>query len=103
MALIYGNIDGVKKYILDGLEELYDVKVSRYEIATEDIINKIHSLTLALGREISIAIDRKGNVKYVCIGDNNSVDMPIIDIKERRLSGIRLYIHIPMEFQDYQL
>lgn len=90
MALIYGNIDGVKKYILDGLEELYDVKVSRYEIATEDIINKIHSLTLALGREISIAIDRKGNVKYVCIGDNNSVDMPIIDIKERRLSGIRV-------------
>jgi len=88
--LIYGNIDGVKKYILDGLEELYDVKVSRYEIATEDIINKIHSLTLALGREISIAIDRKGNVKYVCIGDNNSVDMPIIDIKERRLSGIRV-------------
>lgn len=90
MALIYGNIDGEKKYILDGLEELYDVKVSRYEIATEDIINKIHSLTLALGREISIAIDRKGNVKYVCIGDNNSVDMPIIDIKERRLSGIRV-------------
>ncbi|HCW03371.1 MAG TPA: GTPase HflX [Clostridium sp.] len=88
--MIYGNIDGVKKYILDGLEELYDVKVSRYEIATEDIINKIHSLTLALGREISIAIDRKGNVKYVCIGDNNSVDMPIIDIKERRLSGIRV-------------
>jgi len=88
--LIYGNIDGVKKFILDELEEIYNVKVARDEIATEEIITKIHRLTLALGREISIAIDRKGNVKYVCIGDSTSVDMPIIDIKERRLSGIRI-------------
>lgn len=90
MTLIYGNIDGVKKFILDELEEIYDVKVARDEIAPEDIIAKIHRLTLALGREVSIAIDRKGNVKYVCIGDSSSVDMPIIDIKERRLSGIRI-------------
>ncbi len=90
MTLIYGNIDGVKKFILDELEEIYNVKVARDEIATEEIITKIHRLTLALGREISIAIDRKGNVKYVCIGDSTSVDMPIIDIKERRLSGIRI-------------
>jgi len=90
MILIYGNIEGVKKLILDELEEIYDVKVARDEIVTEDIITKIHRLTLALGREISIAIDRKGNIKAVCIGDSSSVDMPIIDIKERRLSGIRI-------------
>lgn len=90
MTLIYGNIDGVRKIVLDELEEIYDVKVARDEIATREIIDKIHRLTLVLGREVSIAIDRKGNVKYVCIGDSSSVDMPVIDIREKRLSGIRV-------------
>jgi GTP-binding protein HflX len=88
--MIYGNVDGVKKYIIDELEDIYNIKVPKEEVVTEDIINKMHSLTLTLDREISVAIDRKGNIKYVCIGDSSSVDIPIIDIREKRLSGVRI-------------
>lgn len=90
MTLIYGNTEGVKKYILDELEDIYNIKVARDELVTEDIVQKIHQLTILLNREISIAIDRKGNIKNVCIGDSSSVDIPIIDIRERRLSGVRI-------------
>ncbi|WP_163194476.1 GTPase HflX [Clostridium thermarum] len=88
--MIYGNIDGVKKFILDQLEEIYSIKVPREEVVTEEIVKTMHSVTLVLDREISVAIDRKGHVKYVCIGDSSSVDIPIIDIREKRLSGVRI-------------
>ena len=90
MTLIYGNTEGVKKYILDELEGIYSIKIARDELLTEDIINKMHHITMQLNREVSVAIDRKGNVKSVCIGDSSSVDIPIIDIRERRLSGVRI-------------
>ncbi|WP_139904380.1 GTPase HflX [Clostridium thermarum] len=88
--MIYGNIDGVKKFILNQLEDIYSIKVPREEVVTEEIVKTMHSVTLVLDREISVAIDRKGHVKYVCIGDSSSVDIPIIDIREKRLSGVRI-------------
>ncbi|MDP4087967.1 MAG: GTPase HflX [Bacillota bacterium] len=88
--MIYGDIEGVRDIILNELEEIYDIKLPKDEIINEDIANRMHRLTLILNREISTAVDRKGHVKYVCIGDSSSVDIPLIDIKEKRLSGVRV-------------
>ncbi len=88
--MIYGNVEGVKNHILDELELMYESRVPKDSIANEELINKCVKVSSILEREISIAIDRKGNVVSVAIGDSSTVEVPIMDIKEKKLSGIRV-------------
>lgn len=88
--MIYGNVDGVKNTVLDSLEEIYDFKLPKDAIFTVELVEIMCRITERIRREISVVIDRKGRVKNVAIGDSTSVDLPMIDVKENRLSGIRI-------------
>lgn len=88
--MIYGNIEGIKKTILRKLDSLYDFKVDKDMISNLEIIEVISSITEDINKEISVAIDRKGNVEYVAIGDSSTVEMPIVDLKNKKLSGVRI-------------
>ncbi|QAA31888.1 GTPase HflX [Clostridium manihotivorum] len=88
--MIYGNVEGVRNSILNELERIYDFKIPKYSVCIEEVVNKISEITTFLDREISVAIDRKGSVKSVAIGDSTSVEMPLIDISEKKLSGVRI-------------
>ncbi|MGL5244335.1 MAG: GTPase HflX, partial [Sarcina sp.] len=88
--MIYGNVDGIRNSILKELEELYKINVPKYSICTEDIIETITRISNHIEREVSVAIDRKGRVTGVAIGDSTSVEVPLMDIYEKKLSGIRI-------------
>ena len=88
--MIYGNTEGVKKSILTRLEGLYDIRVDKSQISNEEIVNIVTEATRSLEREVSVAIDRKGQIVGVAVGDSTTVEIPLIDIRERRLSGIRI-------------
>ncbi|WP_097026031.1 GTPase HflX [Clostridium peptidivorans] len=88
--MINGNIEGIKDSTLKKLEYIYDLKIPKDEVFTEELINIIVGVTLDVNREVSVAINRKGMVESVAIGDSTSVEMPMIDIKERKLSGVRI-------------
>lgn len=88
--MIHGNTDGIRNSVLKELEELYKINVPKYTVCTEDIINVISRLSSQIEREISVGINRKGKVISVAIGDSSSVEIPLIDIHEKRLSGIRI-------------
>ncbi|MDT8717458.1 GTPase HflX [Clostridium sp. 19966] len=88
--MIYGNIEGIKDNYIYQLEKLYDEKLAKGEMLNESIVNSMLYFTDKLGREISLAYDRKGKIRFVSVGDSTSVDMPMIDIKEKKLSGIRI-------------
>jgi len=88
--LIKGNIDGVRDRILETLEGIYEIKSQKYEIANIEIIEIIKSVTEEIDREVSVAIDRRGRVSEVAIGDSASVSLPLIDIREKKLSGFRI-------------
>lgn len=88
--MIFGNIDGVKNSVLDGLEKIYKIKVPKYNLYTIEIGEILNWTTLQCNREISVAIDRKGQVISVTIGDSTTVEMPEVEIKDRKLSGIRI-------------
>jgi GTP-binding protein HflX len=88
--MINGNIDGVKKSFLDQLEEIHRIKNLKDEAINEEIINIMSRVSTSIEREISVAIDRKGKVQSVAIGDSSSVELPLLDIREGRLSGIRV-------------
>lgn len=88
--MIYGNIEGIRKSLIEELENIYSIKNLKDEICNEEILNIISRVSSFIEREISVAINRKGNVTSVAIGDSTSVEVPIIDIDEKRLSGVRV-------------
>src|SRR3712207_3013466 len=88
--MILGNLEGIRKTILKKLDNIYDFKVDRQNVSNEEIINIICEVTSEINKEISVAIDRKGNVLSVAVGDSNTVEMPVIDIKSKKLSGVRI-------------
>ena len=88
--MINGNIDGIKKGFLEELEEVYKIKTNKDEVCNKGIIDIIVRISSIVEREISVAIDRKGKVISTAIGDSTSVELPLIDIRERKLCGVRV-------------
>ncbi|AKN32493.1 GTP-binding protein [Clostridium carboxidivorans P7] len=88
--MIYGNIEGVKSSILARLEKVYEMKMPKDSICTEELIELLCDVTTYLNREVSVGINRKGTVISVAIGDSSTVEIPEIDIKERKLSQVRI-------------
>ena len=88
--MIQGNIDGIRNSVLSELDELYRVKTQKQEVCNRNIIETITRLSSQIEREISVAIDRKGKVTSIAIGDSTSVELPVLDINEKRLSGVRV-------------
>jgi len=88
--MISGNTDGVKNFVLKKLETIYDMKFQKSEILTEELANLLKEATLETDREISVGIDRKGKVISVAVGDSSTVEVPMIDTREGRLSQVRV-------------
>ncbi|MGL4403779.1 MAG: GTPase HflX [Fusobacteriaceae bacterium] len=88
--MIVGNIDGIRDSILEVLEELYEIKVDKGFLFNQEIVQLISAVSMKINREINVAIDRKGKVIEVSIGDSNTVQLPILNVTERRLSGVRI-------------
>ncbi|NEZ45622.1 GTPase HflX [Clostridium niameyense] len=88
--MIYGNIEGIKKSFLQQLEYIYNIKVQKNSVISEEIVNVMCKLTKELNREISVAVSRKGNVLAVSIGDSTTVELPEIDVKKNKLCGVKV-------------
>ncbi|MBY0755139.1 GTPase HflX [Clostridium sardiniense] len=88
--MIQGNTEGIRNSVLAELDTLYSIKTQKQEVCNIEIIEIIARLSSQIEREISVAIDRKGKVTSVAIGDSTSVELPVLDIHEKRLSGVRV-------------
>ncbi|MDP4176855.1 MAG: GTPase HflX [Bacillota bacterium] len=88
--MIYGNVEGIRNFTLNKLEKAYELFVDKDSLLSEELINLIAEITIEIGREVSIAVDRRGKVINAAIGDSSTVEIPIINIKEKRLSGVRI-------------
>ncbi len=88
--MINGNTDGVKNFILKKLDTIYDMRFQKSDILTEELAELLREVTLEIEREVSVAIDRKGSVVSVAIGDSSTVEVPMIDTREGRLSQVRV-------------
>ena len=88
--MINGNTNGIKDYILQELELTCEEKIERGKFLKKEIVEKISEISIKINKEISIAIDRNGKIIDINIGDNASAKLPNIEIKEKRLSGIRV-------------
>ena len=88
--MIYGNIEGIKKSIIEELEGIYSIKTLKDEVCSTEILDIISRISSVIEREVSVGINRKGSVTSVAIGDSTSVEVPVINIEEKRLAGVRV-------------
>ncbi len=90
MAVV-GELDNIKKGIIQELDSLYDYEVPASQLVTAELAEKMLDITGQLGREVAVYISRQGKIMQVSVGDNATVDLP--EIRKRtsasRLSGIR--------------
>lgn len=88
--MITGNVTGIKATLLTRLEALFDLKTDVYTFANEQIVEEIIDITGLLNREVSVALDRRGNVVEISVGDSSTVKLPKIQTYKKGLSGIRI-------------
>lgn len=91
MTTIYGEVNGIRKSIINRLEELYEFTIPFGQVITSELAQKLIDLTNDLNRELVVYITRKGQVTCVAVGDVYTVTLPETDGRRsaNRLSGIR--------------
>ncbi|MEG6586058.1 GTPase HflX [Dendrosporobacter sp. 1207_IL3150] len=89
--ILHGDISGIRKNILEKLEQLYNFSLSVGQVISEDLATSIIELSQIINREIAVYINRRGKVTHVAIGDIKTVTLPDTESRrsEHRLSGIR--------------
>lgn len=88
--MVLGNIEGIRNSVLNELEKIYNIEVPKTNIVTFEIINLLSEISSFIDREISVAVNRKGKVISVSIGDSSTVEMPIIETYDKSLSSIKV-------------
>ena len=88
---ICGDLEGIRKVWKEELETLYDFTIPYGQTATEELLMVMAKITGALGREIAVYINRRGQIIQVAVGDTRTVTLPIAEGRRSssRLSGIR--------------
>ncbi|HHU48586.1 MAG TPA: GTPase HflX [Clostridiales bacterium] len=89
--MINGNIEGLSKQILLALESIYDMPVERESFLSKEIVLLLCELTGVTNREISIYLNRRGEVMDVSVGEAGQVSLTGMNLRRSnvRLSGIR--------------
>ncbi len=88
--MIKGNTQGIKEHILDELVKIYDIVTDKGVIAHPEIMELIVRTTSKINREISVAINRKGKVIDISIGDSNTATLPNVGEFKNKLCGVRI-------------
>lgn len=94
--IVNGNTKGIRESTLTDMAALYDLRISKDEYASEELMESLARFTHLIGREICVYIARDGTVIEVCIGDASTVSLPKWSVRrgDRRLCGIRcLHTH----------
>ena len=88
---IHGNIEGIRKTVLDELKTLYDVQLEPDVFMPQDLLASLCGYSASMNREIALYITRYGEIADVFIGRSDSIDLPDLRLRrsEKRLSMIR--------------
>ncbi|HEY3425604.1 MAG TPA: GTPase HflX [Negativicutes bacterium] len=91
MLKVYGDTSGLRKNVIERLEQLYETTVPFGQVITLELAQTIADITAQINREIAIYLNKRGQVTCVAIGDIGTVSLPETDGRrsQNRLSGVR--------------
>jgi GTP-binding protein HflX len=88
--MITGNIDGIKKLILERLERLFELVIDTSSIFSYELAEEMNAISRAINKEICVVINRRGKITAISVGKLNNAEIPFIDAAGRTLSGFRV-------------
>src|SRR5665647_2782501 len=88
--MIYGNIDGIRDSVLNKLENLYKIVMPKDIVCSYELVEILKEVSENVNREVSIAVNRRGTIVSIAVGDSSTVEIPEIEDREKHLSGIRI-------------
>jgi len=88
--MIFGNIEGIRDSVLKKLELLYELNMPKDVVCSVKLVEVLKDVSINVNREISVAVNRRGIIISIAVGDSSTVEIPEISGKENRLSGIRI-------------
>lgn len=88
---INGNLDSLKKSVIEELEALLQMHIDKNDFVPPELTEGISIISSNINREISVYIDRKGNIVDLSVGDSGTVVLPVVEGRraQSRLSGVR--------------
>ena len=90
---LHGNLTGLKKSQIHGLERLYRRRVPVEEVISDELAWRMTELSEETGRQVGVLIGRSGAVEYVIVGDERSLLIPELSefpLGRKLLRGLRL-------------
>ncbi|MBP1743657.1 MAG: GTP-binding protein [Firmicutes bacterium] len=88
--MIYGNIDGIRDSLLNKLENLYKMVMPKDIVCSYELVEILKEVSEIVNREVSVAVNRRGTIISIAVGDSSTVEIPEIEDRDKRLSGIRI-------------
>lgn len=88
--MITGNINGIKKIILERLESLYELTIDNDSIFSYELVKEMNEISRGIKKELCVVINRRGKITDISVGRVSSVDLPSMDITSKKLSGFRV-------------
>nr|WP_082292474.1 GTPase HflX [Leptospira noguchii] len=93
MSKLSGNFNGLKSNQIQRLKKISEKRIREDVIINQELARNICELSLEIGKQIGVLIDRSGYVTHVLVGSDNSIEIPFLDrlrTSEARLRGLRL-------------
>lgn len=88
--MIKGNINGIKKTILEKMENLFDLTIDKNYILSGELVENLNDITKLIKKEICVIVNRSGIIIDIFVGNVNSVKFSFIDNSNNKLSGLRV-------------
>jgi GTPase len=95
---VFGATTGLKPSQLKALERLYRRRIPPGQVVTPEVARALCQLSRELGRQVGMLVDRRGEVRFVLLGDDREIHIPDLSayrVGHRRLRGLRcLHTHL---------
>lgn len=88
--MITGNINGLKKIILERLENLYELRIDNDSIFSYELVKEMNDISKAIKKELCVVINRRGKLTGISVGNVSSAVIPAMDVTGKKLSGFRV-------------
>jgi len=88
--MITGNIDGIRKVMLDKIENLSELTIDNDKVFSYELAEQMNEISRIIEKELCVVINRHGKIVGISIGKIDSAPIPSIEVSNKKLSGFRV-------------